>query len=81
MSSIDPQLLFDIQTLRTQTQEFFDAQRLTVRQVIAVKTNLTTTRLLAYSYYGDSELGGDIGKLNDTLDISNIEGEIDIFTE
>lgn len=81
MITIDENVLRELQTLRTQTQDFFDKQKLTIRQIITVKTNETTARLLSYQYYGDSQLGKDIAKLNSILDVSNISGDIDILTE
>ena len=79
--SIDQQLLNDLQVLRTQTRQFFDEQRLTARKTINVRTSITTARLLAYSYYGESILGAELAKLNNTLNVSNILGDVDILTE
>lgn len=79
--NIDQNVLNELQVLRTQTQDFFDMQKLTVRQIINVKTNETTARLLSYQYYGNSQFGKDIIKLNSILDVSNISGNIDILTE
>ena len=81
MANIDEELLDDLQELRTQTREFFDEQKLTVRIIINVQTNETTTRLLAYQYYGSSELGESLAQLNSILDVSNVKGSIDILTE
>lgn len=81
MANIDEELLDDLQELRTQTREFFDEQKLTVRIIINVQTNETTTRLLAYQYYKSSELGESLAQLNSILDVSNVKGSIDILTE
>lgn len=81
MANIDEELLNDLQELRTQTREFFDQQKLTIRRVINVQTNETTTRLLSYQYYKDSSLGKSLAELNSILDVSNVKGSIDILTE
>jgi len=77
---IDQQVLNDLQELRFNTQDFFDTQKLNVRQIIEIKTNITTARLLSFQYFGDSSLGKDIAELNSILNVSNIEGNVDIFS-
>lgn len=67
--------------IRTETQRFFDDQKLEVRQTIEVETNPTSTRLLAYAYYGSSELGQEIGELNGFVDPTLVQGTVRIFTE
>lgn len=77
---IDQKVLNTLQELRSNTQTFFDAEKLNVRQIIPIKTNITTARLLSYQYYGESSQGKDIATLNSILNVSNIEGDIDIFS-
>ena len=67
--------------LRITTQSFFDAEKLNARQVIEVRTNPTSTNLLAYQYYGSSELGDTIGELNGLLDATVVDGNVSILTE
>ena len=62
-------------------KEVFEQQKLSIRRVIDVNTQETTTRLLAYQYYGSSELGSDIADLNQTINLSNIKGDVKVFTE
>lgn len=66
--------------LRTLMQRFFDDQKLTARQLITVKSNLTSCRLLSFQYYGHSGEGERIGSLNNTDDITFIEGNLTILT-
>jgi len=70
-----------LEELRQRTQSFFDAERLSARRVIEVETNPTSTRLLAYSYYGSSALGIRIAKLNNLNESDNVSGTVKIFTE
>ena len=65
---------------RVATQQFFDEQRITARQVITVFTPRNSTRLLSFQYYGDSESADEIGELNEFADVSFIEGNVDILT-
>lgn len=81
MANVDESLLDEVQVLRTQAREFFDEQKLTVRRIINVQTNETTTRLLAYQYYASSDLGEELATLNNILNVSNIKGAVDILTE
>jgi prophage DNA circulation protein len=76
----DAELLDGITELRTTTQGFFNEQKLTASQIITVKTNPTSTRLLAYTYYGDSVDGETIAELNNLYDLAYQQGDIRIFT-
>ena len=67
--------------MREVTQRFLDAQKLVARQVITINTNPTTVRVLAYQYYGSSELGGDLMTLNNLQDPYLIAGDVSILTE
>lgn len=69
-----------ITDMRVQTLQALEQARVTAAQIITVETNPTTTRLLAFSYYGSDELGEQIGDLNNIADVSFIEGEQEILT-
>lgn len=66
---------------RTITQRFFDDAKLNIRQVIEVKTVSIPARLLAYQYYGSSNLGSDIANLNQDMNVSSLEGSVKVFAE
>lgn len=66
--------------MRIIVQAFFDEQRLSVKQVISVHTNITSARLLSYQYYGESETAAQIVGLNGISDVSFVEGDVDILT-
>lgn len=70
-----------ITALRAQTRQFFEQARITTSQIIEVRTEIQPARTLAYQYYGSSELGDDIANLKEDLNVSFIEGDVEIFTE
>ena len=57
-----------------------DQARVDASQIITIETLPTTTRLLAFSYYGNDEFGEVITDLNDIADVSFIEGPIEVLT-
>ena len=66
---------------RTFTQQFFNEQKLDAQQVITVSTQILPARVIAFQYYGKSEDGSRIALLNDEINVSFLEGDIEIFTE
>lgn len=66
--------------LRLAAQDYFEEQKLTARQVIDIRTPLTSARLLAYQYYGSSEDGERLGNLNNSEDVAFIEGTVKVLT-
>jgi len=67
--------------LRAVVQGFFNEQKLNASQLITIRTNPTSTRLLAYQHYGSSADGEDIAELNGLYDLAYHQGDIRIFTE
>jgi prophage DNA circulation protein len=65
---------------RQSMQSLFDDNRISLGQLIEIKTPLTSSRLLAYQYYGSSVLGEEIAGLNDINDSSFVSGELEIIT-
>jgi len=66
---------------RIATENLFDDNSVTLGRIITVLTPLISARLLAYQYYGDSELGEDIAQLNEVTDPAFIEGNVRIITQ
>jgi hypothetical protein len=60
--------------------EFFDELRVSKPRILEVETNFTTTPLLAYQYYGSSELGETIAELNGLRDMVGVKGTVRILT-
>ena len=66
--------------LRSVTQNFFEAQKLTASQIITVQVDPMSIRSVAFAYYGSSELGEEIAELNELFDLALHEGDLRIFT-
>jgi prophage DNA circulation protein len=66
--------------LRTTATDFFNAARFTRPQILEVRTELTSTRLLAYQYYGDSSLGPTLAALNNVSDTACVEGIVKVLS-
>ncbi|KKM97683.1 hypothetical protein LCGC14_1165610 [marine sediment metagenome] len=66
--------------LRFAAQKVFDEARITARRIIEIESTPTSARLLAYQYYGSSELGDSITELNGYQHSDDISGTIKILT-
>jgi len=66
--------------MRVVVQSFFDAQRISAKQVISVFTPETSARLLSFQYYGNSESADEIIALNAISEVSFVSGDVDILT-
>lgn len=76
---VGPEVLRRLKNLRVTTNEFFDQQRDVRPQIVEILTPLTSARVLAFQYYGSSDLGETIAKLND-LDDMRIEGRVRVLS-
>ena len=65
---------------RIAADDFFQDQRATAPRVIEVRTNLTSTRLLSYRYYGTTSRGDEIAELNGLVDSACVEGLVKVLT-
>jgi prophage DNA circulation protein len=77
----DAAVLEELRQQRVTVAGFFDAQKDLKPKTITVRTSPTSTRLLAYRYYGSSELGDVIGELNGFQQSAYVEGDVLILTE
>ncbi len=66
--------------LRVSTNLFFGQERDLRPKVITIRTNLTSTRLLAYRFYGESTQGDIIAELNGFQDGAGIEGDVKVLS-
>lgn len=66
--------------MRVTVLDVFDQARVNASQIITINTLPTTARLLAFSYYGNDELGQEIVDLNGISDVSFIEGDFEVLT-
>jgi prophage DNA circulation protein len=78
-SEVDKDLLDSVTEQRGDTVELFAQQKLSARQTVDIRTNLTTTRLLSFSYYGTSEDGETLAKLNE-LENFEVVGDIEVLS-
>lgn len=69
-----------ITDMRLKTLDLLNEIRVNTDQIIEVETNPTTTRLLAFSYYGNDNNGDTITNLNSVTDVSFVEGDIEVIT-
>jgi hypothetical protein len=66
--------------LRITTNQFLDEQRVTRPQVVTVRTNPTSSRLLAFQYYGASDRGDEITTLNSLRNPADVSGQVKILS-
>lgn len=66
--------------MRIKTLDALDDARVDAKSVITVQTNPTTSRLLAFSYYGNDDEGQSIVDLNSTTDVSFVSGDTKVLT-
>ena len=70
----------ELDRLRVAANAFFDAQRATKPRTVTIRTNQTSSRLLAFQYYGSSERGEELAKLNGLRDAAIVEGDVKVLT-
>ena len=70
-----------ITDMRSIVQEFFDEQKLTLKQIIPVNVYTTPARVMSYQYYGESKTADQIIELNNISDVSFVNGAVEIVTE
>lgn len=80
MTALSSITINSLQDLRAVTQRFFDDQKVSAKQIINVQTQELPARIIAFQYYGSSELGSNIAQLNNEINVSNLAGNIDILT-
>lgn len=67
--------------IRAEAAAYFDEVKLTAKRVVEVQTKLTSARLLAFRYYGDSSRGEALARLNQLGDVNHVEGTVKVLTE
>lgn len=80
-SSVSDQVKSLITDQRVLTLQVLDETRLTAPQIIQVNTMPTSTRLLAFDYYGSDDLGEDLANLNGVTDVSFVSGMVEVVTQ
>ncbi len=77
---VSDELVQDLQELRGEAALFFDAVKLTRRQVTTSHVNRLSARLVAYQLYEDSELGKTLMELNGLPDPYELDGTVQVLT-
>ena len=80
-ANFDNVTLDAITQTRIEVQQFFDEQQLSASQIVDTKTVVLPARVIAYQYYGSANLGFNVAALNNDLNVSFIQGDIQVFTE
>lgn len=65
--------------VRLASQAFFDSSRVEAHSISTIESHPTSTKLLAYQYYGSSDLGDKIANLNGFKHADDVSGDVDIF--
>lgn len=79
-TGLDDETLQSITDTRTDTQNFFNGQRLTVSQVVEARTNTLPATVIAYQYYQDSTRGQELIQLNNEPNVTFLQGEIQVLS-
>jgi len=66
--------------MRVIVQQFFDDQKITLKQIIEVNVYTTPARVLSYQYYAESTSATQILELNGITDVSFVDGTVEIVT-
>lgn len=78
LDDVSKYLMADV---RAEVAAYFDEVKLTAKRVVEVRTKLTSARLLAFRYYGDSTQGEALARLNEAQDVNHLEGTVKVLTE
>ena len=79
-SNLDSDVRDTLIDLREQNSIFFENKILTTARIETVKTKVLPMTILAYQFYGDIENTETLITLNQSKDVSFIEGDINILT-
>jgi prophage DNA circulation protein len=66
--------------LRNSSRLFFDDISVTVPKIRTVSTNKIPMSILAYQYYGSTDLTEELIELNSTIDVSFVTGDVQVLT-
>lgn len=80
-NSISTTLRDAITKMREDTNAYLDQRRVNLNRIIVIDTAELPARVIAYQYYGASELGEEIAKLNNDANVSFLEGPIQVITQ
>ena len=67
--------------IRIATQELLNDQKLSAATVVTVNRNTRPVRLMSFDYYGDSGKAQELIDINDNINVSYFDGDIEVLTE
>lgn len=67
--------------LRVATNALLDQQKISASRVVTVNRFSRPVRLLSFDYYGNSTNTDDLIDINDDINISYYEGDVEVLTE
>ena len=67
--------------IRIATQELLNDQKLSAATVVTVNRNTRPVRLMSFDYYGNSEKAQELIDINDNINVSYFDGDIEVLTE
>ena len=79
-SGVSDDVISAVTDMRVVVQQFFDEQKITLKQIIEVNVYTTPARVLSYQYYAESKSADQIIELNNITDVSFVDGTVEIVT-
>lgn len=79
-SGSSDQVISAVTDMRVIVQQFFDEQKITLKQILEVNTYTVPARVLSYQYYAESKSADQILKLNGITDVSFVDGTVEVVT-
>ena len=67
--------------IRIATQDLLNDQKLSAARVVTVNRNTRPVRLMSFDYYGDSGKAQELIDINDNINVSYFDGDIEVLTE
>lgn len=79
--TLDQTVRENLDSMRENTNTFFNQVRSTLNQIITISTPEIPARALAFQYYGESDLGESLASLNVDANVSFLAGDIEVLTQ
>jgi prophage DNA circulation protein len=80
VSGSSNEVISAVTDMRVIVQQFFDEQKITLKQIIEVNVYTIPARVLSFQYYAESTSATQILELNGITDVSFVDGTVEIVT-
>ncbi len=70
-----------LDAIRVATQDLLNEQKLSAARIVTVNRNTRPVRLISFDYYGNSDKAQDLIDINNDINVSYFEGDIQVLTE